>query len=191
MKYAAHAVALNEHRGGIMNFHLRSILDAPATSSGGNRNEMGFVGSHSDIGGSYGTGDLSNVALMWMIEQGKLQGIRFNEGRIGDEAWNVDHQSHHPRQERQQDRPYRGSGVRRPLRHLRQRYEVEAAKRADWRQRHRLGEELRQLLRGVVRAGRFTGRRRRRHGAYGEWLKGQGVNVTFARLNRAPLQLTK
>jgi hypothetical protein len=29
---------------------------------------MGFIGSHADIGGSYGTGDLSDVALMWMIK---------------------------------------------------------------------------------------------------------------------------
>jgi RHS repeat-associated protein len=89
VKYAAHAVALNEHRGGMTDFDGRSILNAPATSSGGNRNEMGFIGSHADVGGGYGTGDLSDVALMWMIEQGKTQGIKFVGKTIADNGWDT------------------------------------------------------------------------------------------------------
>ncbi|HEX8886477.1 MAG TPA: DUF2235 domain-containing protein, partial [Noviherbaspirillum sp.] len=87
--YVAHAVALNEHRGGLVSFDALSILPAPATTSGGNRIEMGFVGSHADIGGGYGTGDLSDVALMWMIEQAKRQGAAFLNERIKDNGWNV------------------------------------------------------------------------------------------------------
>ena len=38
------------------------------------RLEKGFLGAHSDIGGGYKSGDLSNVALMWMIKQAKEKG---------------------------------------------------------------------------------------------------------------------
>lgn len=91
VKYAAHAVALNEYRGGAANFDGRSILNAPATSStpGQTRVELGFVGSHSDIGGGYGTGDLSDAALMWMIEQAKTQGIKFDDQKIQQNGWNT------------------------------------------------------------------------------------------------------
>ena len=65
------AYALNEHRS---LFPLRSI----------NRGtEVGFIGAHSDIGGGYNTdseqfrGDLSDVALNWMLEQAKQAGVKF------------------------------------------------------------------------------------------------------------------
>lgn len=48
---------------------------------------MGFVGGHADIGGGYGTGDLSDVALMWMIEQAKTQGIKFDDQKIRQNGW--------------------------------------------------------------------------------------------------------
>jgi hypothetical protein len=91
VKYAAHAVALNEYRGGLANFNGRSILNAPATSSipGQTRVELGFVGSHADIGGGYGTGDLSDAALIWMIEQAKTQGIKFTQQTIDNNGWNT------------------------------------------------------------------------------------------------------
>ncbi len=65
------AYALNEHRA---LFPLRSI----------NRGtERAFVGAHSDIGGGYmidsekHKGDLSDVALNWMIEQATSAGVKF------------------------------------------------------------------------------------------------------------------
>lgn len=87
VKFAAHAVALNEHRGGAINFHSHSIMQKPTSPNGGSRIEMGFVGSHSDIGGGYGTGDLSDVALMWMIKQAKDQGIKFRDPFIVESGW--------------------------------------------------------------------------------------------------------
>ncbi len=89
IKYVAQAVALNEHRGGPANFNARSIFDAPQLSSVANRTELGFVGSHADIGGGYGTGDLSDVALMWMIQQAKNQGISFSPNIIKDAGWDT------------------------------------------------------------------------------------------------------
>lgn len=68
--YAAHAVALNEHR---TLFPVESIEGAPA---GGTRIERGFIGAHSDIGGSYAEGDLSDVALGWMHAQASNAGVR-------------------------------------------------------------------------------------------------------------------
>jgi RHS repeat-associated protein len=68
--YAAQAVALNEHR---TLFPAESIVGSPLA---GVRIERGFVGAHSDIGGSYAEGDLSDVSLIWMHEQARLAGVR-------------------------------------------------------------------------------------------------------------------
>ena len=67
--HAAHAVALNEHR---TLFPVESIEGAPAA---GTRIERGFIGAHSDIGGSYAEGDLSDVALVWMHAQARSAGV--------------------------------------------------------------------------------------------------------------------
>jgi hypothetical protein len=75
-KYVAQAYALNEHRP---LFPLQSIRG----SSGGTRIELGFIGAHADIGGGYYDtqekykGDLSDVALMWMVEQAQKAGVKF------------------------------------------------------------------------------------------------------------------
>ena len=89
MQYAAHAVALNEHRGGLADFDGRSIFDAPPNASVAQRIEMGFIGSHADIGGGYGTGDLSDAALMWMVQQARSQGIQFKDDTIQKAGWDV------------------------------------------------------------------------------------------------------
>ncbi|HQN12047.1 MAG TPA: DUF2235 domain-containing protein [Quisquiliibacterium sp.] len=70
LAYAAHAVALNEHR---TLFPAESILGA---AGGGTRVERGFVGAHSDVGGGYAEGDLSDVALTWMHAQARTAGVR-------------------------------------------------------------------------------------------------------------------
>lgn len=88
VRHVVHAVALNEYRGGAASFNLRSIL-GPQERSSGNRVEQAFVGAHSDIGGGYATGDLSDVALMWMLDQAKRQGIKFRERVIADSGWHV------------------------------------------------------------------------------------------------------
>lgn len=70
--YTAHAVALNEHR---LLFPAESIFGSPLA---GVRIERGFVGAHSDVGGSYAEGDLSDVALGWMHAQASLAGVRMH-----------------------------------------------------------------------------------------------------------------
>jgi RHS repeat-associated protein len=57
------AVALNEHR---RLFPGESI---------GRGIQLGFIGSHADVGGGYGSGDLSDVALNWIYEQARASDI--------------------------------------------------------------------------------------------------------------------
>lgn len=75
--WVAHAVALNEHR---WMFPLYS-LDVAANL---NRLEQAFIGAHSDIGGGHDLlepqpGDLSRVALMWMLWQARGVGLNFRD----------------------------------------------------------------------------------------------------------------
>ena len=101
-KNVAHAVAVNDHREGFM---VRSIYANPsevstkdnksykvtvgAKSQTNTRIERGFMGAHSDIGGGYSDGDLSNVSLMWMIDQAKKAGIQFSDPLINKRQYNV------------------------------------------------------------------------------------------------------
>jgi hypothetical protein len=62
-QHVFHAAALNEHR---YLFPGESI---------GRGIQRGFIGSHADIGGSYGTGDLSDVALNWIVQQAGRSGV--------------------------------------------------------------------------------------------------------------------
>ncbi len=97
--YVAQAVAVNEHRE---NFAVRSIfnskLDAIKYAASENdpkkkpvkiRIEKGFMGAHSDIGGGYNEGDISNVALMWMIDQAKKSGVKFDDKYIASHKFNM------------------------------------------------------------------------------------------------------
>ena len=88
-KKVVHAVAVNEHRA---HFHGRSMFDNQAQANryahSANRVERGFLGAHSDIGGGYGEGDLSDVSLMWVIQEAKKAGIDFNDTLIAKKGWN-------------------------------------------------------------------------------------------------------
>ena len=77
-KKVVHAVAVNEHRAG---FNGRSIFNSQTEANNGskiNRIERGFLGAHSDIGGGYPEGDLSDVALMWVAKEAGLAGVNLN-----------------------------------------------------------------------------------------------------------------
>jgi RHS repeat-associated protein len=77
-QYVAQAVALNEYRGGLVNFPSESILGVPA-SNDRTRIERGFLGSHSDIGGGFPDQDLAKVALVWMVDQAKAAGVKMDD----------------------------------------------------------------------------------------------------------------
>jgi hypothetical protein len=73
-------MALNEHR---------YLFPGEAIGSG---TQKGFIGSHADIGGSYGTGDLSDVALNWIVEQAKASGVKmktWDDENLAHPEWGV------------------------------------------------------------------------------------------------------
>ena len=79
-KNVFHAVALNEYR------YLW-----PGESIG-RGTQRGFIGSHNDIGGSYGTGDLSDVALNWIVEQAKTSGVKmkaWDDPSVAHQEWGI------------------------------------------------------------------------------------------------------
>ena len=82
-KSVVQAVAVNENRSG---FAVRSIytssddakLHNNKSINGKFRLERGFLGAHSDIGGGYAEGDLSDVSLMWIIKEAEdTAGLKF------------------------------------------------------------------------------------------------------------------
>jgi len=89
VQLAVHAVAVNEHRGGGADFDALSIHDNATVANSTSRIERGFVGAHSDVGGGYGEGDLSDVALMWIIQQADKQSIKFDEELMKNNGWSV------------------------------------------------------------------------------------------------------
>jgi hypothetical protein len=50
--------------------------------------ELGFIGAHSDIGGGYGDGDLSDVAFFWMMERARSAGVAVDTNLIANKGWN-------------------------------------------------------------------------------------------------------
>ena len=79
-KHVFQAVAINENR---------YLFPGESINRGTQR---GFIGSHADIGGSYGTGDLSDVALNWITEQATLSGIKmkaWGDQSIGHAEWGI------------------------------------------------------------------------------------------------------
>lgn len=69
----AHAVALNEHRAAFDLLSIQSREHSPDTTA--YREERGFIGAHSDIGGGYSVGDLSDIALQWMYKKAVAAGV--------------------------------------------------------------------------------------------------------------------
>jgi RHS repeat-associated protein len=74
-----HAVAMNEHRELFPSEGIRRGI------------EKGFLGSHADIGGSYVDGDLSDVALNWIVEMAKKNKVMMSDwGQNGtNKEWGV------------------------------------------------------------------------------------------------------
>jgi uncharacterized protein (DUF2235 family) len=49
--------------------------------------QVWFCGVHSDVGGGYLEEQLSDVAVMWMIEKAKAHGLAFREDFLADQNW--------------------------------------------------------------------------------------------------------
>jgi len=72
--YVAHATANDETRHF---FPSTSIHNSPDSENSPGRYEDGFPGAHSDVGGGYDDGDLSDGSLVWMWKHGVAAGAPF------------------------------------------------------------------------------------------------------------------
>jgi len=73
VQIARHAMAMDE---------IRSSFTVTRWQNGAQRKgakELWFPGSHSDVGGGYANCDLSNGALLWMIEESNAAGLAFRD----------------------------------------------------------------------------------------------------------------
>ena len=80
--YVAHAVAMNEYRNLFPVVSIAQGQFSAAHTPGQTRIERGFVGSHSDIGGSFADGDLAKVALVWMVNQATAAGVTMKTNQL-------------------------------------------------------------------------------------------------------------
>lgn len=82
MNQLVKAVALDEY---ISDFPVRLIFNNQTeanSKNGTNRIEKGFLGAYSNIAGGYAEGNLSNVALMWIINEVSNAGVLYNKPTI-------------------------------------------------------------------------------------------------------------
>jgi RHS repeat-associated protein len=90
--HVSQAVALNEYRGkstrrlpgsALGAFPLESIMNeaaSPMLPAGKTRTEMGFLGSHADVGGGFAKdNELAQVVLAWMVAQANAAGVKMKE----------------------------------------------------------------------------------------------------------------
>jgi RHS repeat-associated protein len=89
-QHVAQAIALNEYRAQETNWSATRInlpsfshygafplesIGALSSRPGAVRTERGFIGAHADVGGGYREGELSYVALNWMVAQATAAGV--------------------------------------------------------------------------------------------------------------------
>ncbi|ABC90769.1 hypothetical conserved protein [Rhizobium etli CFN 42] len=70
---ARHAVAIDERRESFIPTLWTNVDDNP------NVRQIWFPGVHGDVGGGYGRPELSDGALVWMIDEAKQLGLNFRE----------------------------------------------------------------------------------------------------------------
>ncbi len=73
---AYHAIAIDEKR---KKFPV-SLWDETELAPGQNVQQVWFAGVHSDVGGWYDERELSNITLIWMLENAEKHGLRLKQG---------------------------------------------------------------------------------------------------------------
>jgi uncharacterized protein (DUF2235 family) len=63
IRYGFHALAVDEHRG-----PFKPTLWSTAPAANQTVKQVWFAGAHSDVGGGYGEQQLSDLAMLWMME---------------------------------------------------------------------------------------------------------------------------
>lgn len=76
VKTARHALAMDERRG---TFSPTLWTKVPSATD---CKEIWFPGAHSDVGGGYVQGGLSDGALKWMMEEAQAAGLAFRKGAM-------------------------------------------------------------------------------------------------------------
>jgi len=75
VEHCFHAMALDERR------ETFNVTRLDRKNKFGNVHEVWFRGVHSDIGGGNGNEARSNIALQWMLQQGRASGLEFDEAK--------------------------------------------------------------------------------------------------------------
>jgi uncharacterized protein (DUF2235 family) len=83
VKNAYHALAIHEKRSDFE----PTLWQKQPQASDQTLEQVWFSGVHSDVGGGYIEEQLSDVALMWMIEKAKSRGLGFREDFLSDRHW--------------------------------------------------------------------------------------------------------
>ena len=78
VKYGYHAVSIDERR---KKFAV-SLWDETNRDEQQRIEQVWFAGVHSDVGGSYPEHGLSDIALKWMLENARAQGLRLKADRL-------------------------------------------------------------------------------------------------------------
>jgi len=78
IRHAYHALAINERRAPF----APSLWQYPVPASVETVQQMWFAGVHSNIGGGYVDAGLSDITLMWMLEQAQQQGLSLNDNYV-------------------------------------------------------------------------------------------------------------
>jgi uncharacterized protein (DUF2235 family) len=81
VKFAFHALAIDEHRG-----PFEPTLWNSDPAPGQTVEQVWFPGVHSDVGGGYKEADLSDITLKWMIECATRAGLAFDAGVMAKHA---------------------------------------------------------------------------------------------------------
>lgn len=71
---ACHALAIDEKRGAFQ----PTIWPASKATDGQRREQVWFTGDHSDVGGGHSDAALSDIPLLWMVDQAQSCGLTFN-----------------------------------------------------------------------------------------------------------------
>jgi uncharacterized protein (DUF2235 family) len=78
IKYAFHALAIDEHRG-----TFKPTLWDSVPITGQTVQQVWFAGAHSDVGGGYPEHSLSDITLEWMMSAAEMAGLEFDPAVVG------------------------------------------------------------------------------------------------------------
>ena len=94
MAFGRHAISIDEKR---KKFPV-SLWDESGLPEHQSIEQLWFAGVHSDVGGWYDERGLSDIALIWMVEQAESAGLKLKEGWKDNLKPNPEGELHNSRQ---------------------------------------------------------------------------------------------